>query len=302
MKNTTNKWKHFVDETGKTYNTAIVDGYDFGDTLLEDVEFNLSIDETGILSIEVSKKDSDYFSELNEDYWYKSILESVILNKEAYIRVNKKTLTQVVLVEDSENVNTTKYFVNNYNDIINEFKKSYSVDITKGFNYVIFKEFEDDNEKPRLSDTDFHIRITPVDDSTFDLHISSALKIYLQPTDYYLLSEDIETYFTFNGSVALFLSMISKYENLNGLTLSEYSEKYDSESDEFTEELESVGVYTQPNTTQNTNMSALNVAIQQASGKTNITANPDILNDLGIENDVEDPDFALFTDKIEKLK
>ena len=101
MKNTTNKWKHFVDETGKTYNTAIVDGYDFGDTLLEDVEFNLSIDETGILSIEVSKKDSDYFSELNEDYWYKSILESVILNKEAYIRVNKKTLTQVVLVEDS---------------------------------------------------------------------------------------------------------------------------------------------------------------------------------------------------------
>ena len=302
MKNTTNKWKHFVDETGKTYNTAIVDGYDFGDTLLEDVEFNLSIDETGILSIEVSKKDSDYFSELNEDYWYKSILESVILNKEAYIRVNKKTLTHVVLVEDSENVNTTKYFVNNYNDIINEFKKSYSVDITKGFNYVIFKEFEDDNEKPRLSDTDFHIRITPVDDSTFDLHISSALKIYLQPTDYYLLSEDIETYFTFNGSVALFLSMISKYENLNGLTLSEYSEKYDSESDEFTEELESVGVYTQPNTTQNTNMSALNVAIQQASGKTNITANPDILNDLGIENDVEDPDFALFTDKIEKLK
>ncbi len=50
-------------------------------------------------------------------------------------------------------------------------------------------------------------------------------------------------------------------------------------------------------------VSSLNEQIQTVNnGKTNITSNPDILNSLGIEDDVEDPEFLEFNEKIDALK
>lgn len=63
------KFSHFEDEDGNKYNEAKIDGYGFGDRLLESVMFVISINKDGSLKAEVDKDAKEYFSELNEKKW-----------------------------------------------------------------------------------------------------------------------------------------------------------------------------------------------------------------------------------------
>jgi hypothetical protein len=68
-------WSHFEDENGKKHKKALVDGYSFGDRLLEDVYFVISINDKGKLEATTHKDSKDYVQTLNEKMWLKQALE-----------------------------------------------------------------------------------------------------------------------------------------------------------------------------------------------------------------------------------
>lgn len=106
-----NKWKHFKDADGNTYSKITVNGYEYGDRLLEDVLFNIEIDNDGYLSIQVQDSDKDYFSELNEEHWYKLIIESIINDRQA-CNLIKNSYDDVQLVELQDENEFENYFDN----------------------------------------------------------------------------------------------------------------------------------------------------------------------------------------------
>ncbi len=106
---TNKKWKHFADDDGNFYKKAVVDGYQYGDKLLEGVMFELTIEDTGLLSIKVEDSAKDYFSQFNEKHWYDTILESVEKECEAMIKVGKHSYEDVLLIEDDATCNTTTH-------------------------------------------------------------------------------------------------------------------------------------------------------------------------------------------------
>jgi hypothetical protein len=60
-KTLTKKWKHFSDNNGNILKTIKVNGYDYGDRLLDGVMFNVSVNDKGKLEIKVIDEDADFF-------------------------------------------------------------------------------------------------------------------------------------------------------------------------------------------------------------------------------------------------
>ena len=54
---------------------ALLDGYDFGDRLLEGVMFEVRVADDGTISIQVQEKHRSYFSQLNEQMWLEAAKE-----------------------------------------------------------------------------------------------------------------------------------------------------------------------------------------------------------------------------------
>jgi len=54
---------------------ALIDGYAFGDRLLEDVEFEIRKDKDGNLTASVEPSAANYFSQLNEKKWLKEAVK-----------------------------------------------------------------------------------------------------------------------------------------------------------------------------------------------------------------------------------
>ena len=102
------KWKHFIDANGNTHKSATVNGYEYGDRLLEDVMFEITIQDSGELSIKVEDSAKDYFSQFNEEHWYSTILESIEQTREATVKVGKNSFDYVQLIELVETASTQK--------------------------------------------------------------------------------------------------------------------------------------------------------------------------------------------------
>lgn len=59
------KFKHFGYEDGRTTNVAYLNGYYFGDRLLEGVYFKVAITD-GLLAVEFAQPDCNYIKDLNK--------------------------------------------------------------------------------------------------------------------------------------------------------------------------------------------------------------------------------------------
>ena len=57
---------------------AKIDGYGFGDRLLEGVMFIITIQEDGTLKVESNEECADYMKQLNVEYWNEKALEFVL--------------------------------------------------------------------------------------------------------------------------------------------------------------------------------------------------------------------------------
>lgn len=75
MKSTNNNFSHFELENGDKVNTAYIDGYCFGDRLLEGANFKLHILSDGHMEISVDDSSAGYFASLNSQYWLAKGLE-----------------------------------------------------------------------------------------------------------------------------------------------------------------------------------------------------------------------------------
>jgi hypothetical protein len=73
MTNETVKFKHFIDDDGNTFNMAMMNGYNVGGKVLENVLFEIHVQENGDISVNVRAEDADYFSTLNEAKWLKEV-------------------------------------------------------------------------------------------------------------------------------------------------------------------------------------------------------------------------------------
>ena len=73
------KFSHFEDEDGNRYSEAKIDGYNFGDRLLEGVMFVVSI-KNGELSVKVDKDAEEYFSGLNQKKWLEAAKDYALEN------------------------------------------------------------------------------------------------------------------------------------------------------------------------------------------------------------------------------
>lgn len=96
------KYLHFEDEDGNKTMTAQVDGYSFGDRLLEGVMFDITIESDGSLSAKVEKNAESYFEDLNKDKWLKEAIKYAERN-DCFGEDD-----EWVLVEDTSNNNTTQ--------------------------------------------------------------------------------------------------------------------------------------------------------------------------------------------------
>lgn len=67
--------KCFDYEDGRTTQTAFLDGYSFGDRLLEGVMVKCFLDENGFLEVSFVEDAEPYMCQLNEEYWLKQALE-----------------------------------------------------------------------------------------------------------------------------------------------------------------------------------------------------------------------------------
>lgn len=62
-----------------------IDGYQFGERLMEGVMFNINIDENGSdFSCTVEKSAQHYFKQFNKDYWYDMCKNSIKSDLERY--------------------------------------------------------------------------------------------------------------------------------------------------------------------------------------------------------------------------
>lgn len=68
-------FKGFEKENGEIVSSAYVDGYWFGDRLLEGVFFKITVDEKGKLKSEVREDCAKYFARLNKKLWLKEAVE-----------------------------------------------------------------------------------------------------------------------------------------------------------------------------------------------------------------------------------
>lgn len=89
MKKKKRVWSHFEDKSGKKHSIAGIDGYSFGDRLLEGVMFIISITKDGELKAKVQDSDKDYFSDLNEERWLASAVSHAEEN-DIFYKVNQK--------------------------------------------------------------------------------------------------------------------------------------------------------------------------------------------------------------------
>lgn len=69
------KWSHFATEDGEKSKSAKVDGYQFGDRLLEGVMFIITVQDDGTLKAEVEEDAKVYMADLNEKKWLKAALQ-----------------------------------------------------------------------------------------------------------------------------------------------------------------------------------------------------------------------------------
>ena len=75
--------KYFVDENGKKYTEAYIDGYSIAERLLEGVTFKIYI-ENNEVKVEVIKEDEEYFEQFNKKYYYDMIIYMVINEDEVF--------------------------------------------------------------------------------------------------------------------------------------------------------------------------------------------------------------------------
>ncbi len=68
--------KKFMTTKGQV-DSAIIDGYTFGDRLLEGVKFIITIDKKGKFHAEVHPEDKSYMEDFNEKKWLKRAVEYV---------------------------------------------------------------------------------------------------------------------------------------------------------------------------------------------------------------------------------
>jgi len=94
------KYLHFEDEDGNKTMTAQVDGYSFGDRLLEGVMFDITIESDGSLSAKVDKSAESYFEDLNKEKWLKEAIKYAERN-DCFGEED-----EWVLVEDTTNTTT----------------------------------------------------------------------------------------------------------------------------------------------------------------------------------------------------
>jgi hypothetical protein len=71
------KWEHFEND-GNFLKAITVDGYVYGEKMLDGIEFIVSIDSNNSLNVVVGVQHEKYFEKLNTAFWYKQILDSVI--------------------------------------------------------------------------------------------------------------------------------------------------------------------------------------------------------------------------------
>jgi hypothetical protein len=57
------------DDSEDTFQSAYMNGYDFGDTVLENVSFRVDILSDGRIRVGIDPLHADYFKDLNEDKW-----------------------------------------------------------------------------------------------------------------------------------------------------------------------------------------------------------------------------------------
>jgi len=69
------KFKHFVYDGGATRDHAYIDGYHFGDRLLEDVWFKIIVQSDGTLWAETAPSSQEYMEDLNEAKWVKEAVK-----------------------------------------------------------------------------------------------------------------------------------------------------------------------------------------------------------------------------------
>ena len=68
--------KCFDYEDGRTTQTAYLNGYHFGDRLLEGVMFKCFLDSEGYLIVSTADNSTDYVKGLNEKYWLAECLHT----------------------------------------------------------------------------------------------------------------------------------------------------------------------------------------------------------------------------------
>jgi hypothetical protein len=72
-------WSHFENSNGDKVDEIKVDGYYYGDRLLESMPFYISLVD-GHIKIRVAKKDQEWFKQFNKDYWFDKIYNDIIRN------------------------------------------------------------------------------------------------------------------------------------------------------------------------------------------------------------------------------
>jgi hypothetical protein len=75
---------HFDDEAGNKYQTAYIDGYAFGDRMLEGVVFACTLDAEGYLTVQFQDHECSYVQKLNQDYWLECALSYALKNDMFY--------------------------------------------------------------------------------------------------------------------------------------------------------------------------------------------------------------------------
>ena len=85
---------------------TMIDGYDFGDRLMEGVMYNVSLnqDKTDI-NIEINEKYKDYFKMFNKNYWYKLAKNDVISQLDEFgvcdsVKINSKDAQKLEIDND----------------------------------------------------------------------------------------------------------------------------------------------------------------------------------------------------------
>lgn len=94
------KWK-FVSECGDE-EYAYINGYDFGDTLLEGVLFRIEIDNNKFTCNQVDLEAFDYFQQLNQKKWFKEAVKYANQN-DIFIAPDGKSDAWIIDDDGNEN-------------------------------------------------------------------------------------------------------------------------------------------------------------------------------------------------------